>query len=205
MNAEPRRVVMATGNKAKLAEIRPLLDGSGIVVCAQSEFDFIPADETGQTFLENALLKARAAATATGLIAIADDSGLCVDALDGRPGVHSARFAGANATDADNVDKLLQQMQAVDDDRRGAAFHCAAVVVFPEESQDPLIASGEWRGQIAATRSGNSGFGYDPVFVDPQFGKSAAEMTAEQKNARSHRGQAFRQLKDLLLAALAVR
>ena len=117
MNAEPRRVVMATGNKAKLAEIRPLLDGSGIVVCAQSEFDFRPADETGQTFHENALLKARAAATATGLIAIADDSGLCVDALDGRPGVHSARFAGANATDADNVDKLLQQMQAVDDDR----------------------------------------------------------------------------------------
>ena len=198
MNAEPRRIVMATGNMAKLAEIRRLLDGSGLVICAQSEFNFRPADETGQTFQENALLKAREAATATGLIAIADDSGLSVDALDGQPGVFSARYAGVDATDAENVEKLLQRMHAIDNDVRGASFHCVAVAVFPNESQEPLIASGEWRGTIAESRRGNSGFGYDPVFVDLQMGKSAAEMTADEKNARSHRGQAFRQLKQLL-------
>jgi XTP/dITP diphosphohydrolase len=198
----PRRVVVASGNKGKLREIRRILGASDYSIAPQADFNIEPIDETGDTFLANALLKARHAASETGLIAIADDSGLSVDALNGDPGVRSARYAGDNASDEQNVEKLLQSLLAVDHDQRGASFHCAAVVVFPEKDKKPLVASGEWRGRIAAAKSGDGGFGYDPVFFDPQVGKCAAEMSAGEKNACSHRGQAFRMLGALLEAEL---
>ena len=187
-----RQVVMATGNQGKLVEIRRLLDGTDVLIVPQSEFDFEPAEETGTTFLENALLKARCAADATGLLAIADDSGISVAALNGKPGVFSARFAGEDASDEDNINKLLQDLVGTED--RRASFHCVAVAVFPEHDRDPLVASGEWPGVIAERRAGSGGFGYDPVFFDPVLGKCAADMTPDEKNARSHRGSAFRDL-----------
>jgi XTP/dITP diphosphohydrolase len=198
MNAPSRRIVIATGNKGKLAEIRQILKGSEIEIVSQTDFDFEPAEETGDTFLANALLKARRAASETGLVAIADDSGLVVDALAGKPGVFSARYAGDNASDEQNVTKLLQSLQDKDDEHRGASFRCVAVVVFPDEQREPLVAEGEWRGRISIFRHGEGGFGYDPVFFDPESGKCAAEMSADEKNARSHRGQAFRRLGGLL-------
>lgn len=194
MVSSPRRIVLATGNPGKLVEIRQLLDGRDIEIVAQSEFDFLPAEESGATFLENALLKARHAAAETGLTAIADDSGLVVDALDGAPGVFSARFAGDDATDEENVAKLLKSLEGVE--QRGASFRCVAVVVFPDENRQPIVGEGEWRGRIATSPCGEGGFGYDPVFFDIELGKCAAEMTAEEKNARSHRGGAFRELVD---------
>ncbi len=195
MVSSPRRIVLATGNPGKLVEIRQLLDGRDIEIVAQSEFDFLPAGESGATFLENALLKARHAAAETGLTAIADDSGLVVDALDGAPGVFSARFAGDDATDEENVAKLLKSLEGVE--QRGASFRCVAVVVFPDENRQPIVGEGEWRGRIATSPCGDGGFGYDPVFFDIELGKCAAEMTAEEKNARSHRGGAFRGLVDV--------
>jgi len=189
---------MATGNMGKLAEIRDILRGDRIEIIAQSEFDFAPAAETGATFLENALLKARQAARETGLAAIADDSGLAVDALDGAPGVFSARYAGSNASDEQNVTKLLSALRDVSLEDRGASFRCTAVLVFPDEKSRPLVAEGEWRGRIAGSQSGKGGFGYDPVFFDVTLSKTAAEMSAAEKNQRSHRGQAFRQLADLV-------
>lgn len=194
MASSPRRIVLATGNPGKLVEIRQLLDGRDIEIVAQSEFDFLPAEESGATFLENALLKARHAAAETGLTAIADDSGLVVDALDGAPGIFSARFAGDDATDEENVAKLLKSLEGVE--QRGASFRCVAVVVFPDENRQPIVGEGEWRGRIATSPCGDGGFGYDPVFFDIELGKCAAEMTAEEKNARSHRGGAFRGLVD---------
>ena len=193
-----RRIIIATGNKGKLAEIRQILHGENLEIIPQSEFDFEPAEETGETFLANAILKARRAASETGLVSIADDSGLVVDALDGAPGVYSARYAGVAASDEQNVEKLLHALQGVNIENRGAAFHCVAVVVYPNDQQSPLIAEGEWRGRITSTTSGEGGFGYDPVFFDPSLGKCAAEMTVDEKNERSHRGQAFRRLGELL-------
>ena len=192
MTSSIRRVVLATGNKGKLAEIRQLLHGHDLEIVPQSEFDFVPAEETGTTFLENALLKARRAASETGLISIADDSGLVVDALDGEPGVFSARYAGEDASDEQNVEKLLGVLDGVEE--RGACFRCVAVVVFPDEDREPLVGEGEWRGAISKARRGDDGFGYDPVFFDLELGKCAAEMTSAEKNSRSHRGGAFRAL-----------
>ena len=192
------RIVMATGNPGKLAEIRELLSGRGLTILPQSAFDFEPAEETGETFLDNAMLKAEKAAEATGLPAIADDSGLAVEALQGAPGVRSARYAGAAATDADNIAKLLAALQGLPETERAAAFHCVVVAVWPGNARPPLIAEGIWRGRIAVEPAGGGGFGYDPVFVEPVLGCTAAEMTSEQKNARSHRGQAFRELARLL-------
>ncbi len=202
MNVALRRLVIATGNRGKLAEIRRILSDGNYSIASQAEFDFEPARETGDTFLANALLKASRAASETGLIAIGDDSGLCVDALNGNPGVRSARYAGDNASDKQNVAKLLQALQQIEEEQRGASFHCAAVVVFPQKDKQPLVAGGEWRGRISSLASGDGGFGYDPVFFDPQLGKCAAQMTAAEKNARSHRGQAFRRLGELLDAEL---
>ena len=189
----PKKVVMASGNAGKLREIRRLLDGLGVQVVAQSELGVGDADETGTTFAENSLLKARHAAEATGLPAIADDSGLAVDALDGRPGVYSARYAGVDATDDENIDKLLAELAGVSDEKRGAAFHCVATFVMPGEP-DAVVAEGIWRGRLLTARRGEGGFGYDPIFLDPQSGLSSAQLTQEQKNARSHRGQALRAL-----------
>lgn len=190
---KPKKIVMASGNAGKLAEIRQLLDSFGVEVVAQSELGVSDADETGSTFAENSLIKARHAADATGLPAIADDSGLAVDALDGRPGVYSARFAGTDATDDDNIDKLLGELDGVADEDRGAAFHCAATFVMPDEST-PVVAEGVWRGRLLRARRGAGGFGYDPVFLDPESDLSSAELSPAQKNARSHRGQALREL-----------
>ena len=196
--ALPPKIVMATGNPGKIREIAALLAPLGAEIVAQSEFGVSSADETGDSFEANALIKARHAAEATGLPAIADDSGLCVDALDGRPGVHSARYAGEGATDAMNVDKLLQALDGVDD--RGAGFQCVALFVEPGDGR-VVSAHGEWRGSILTERRGEGGFGYDPVFLDPDSGRASAELTPEEKNARSHRGQALRELA-LLLEAL---
>ncbi len=184
---------MATGNPGKIREIRRLLDGLGIEIVAQSEFGVSDADETGTTFAENSLIKALHAAEATGLPAIADDSGLSVDALGGAPGVYSARYAGDGGDEANN-DKLLAALEGVEN--RGAAFHCVATYVEP--GGEPLVASGEWRGTILHARQGDGGFGYDPLFFVPECGCSSAELDPEEKNARSHRGQALRKLAALI-------
>lgn len=185
---------MASGNTGKIREIARLLEGLDVEVVAQTELGVSDADETGTTFAENSLLKAQHAADITGLPAIADDSGLSVDALDGAPGIYSARYAG-NAGDEANNDKLLEALEGVKN--RGAAFHCVATFVDPDGG-DPLVAAGEWRGAILHARQGDGGFGYDPLFFVPDCYCSSAELTPEQKNARSHRGQALGKLVELI-------
>jgi len=191
----PQKIVMASSNAGKLREIARLLDELDIEVAAQSELGVEDALETGATFRENSLIKAQHAARATGLPAIADDSGLAVDALNGAPGVYSARYAGIQSDDEANNDKLLDALRGVNE--RGAAFHCVATFVEPDG--EPLVASGEWRGEIMRSRRGAGGFGYDSLFFVPDCGCSSAELTAEQKNERSHRGQALRSLVALLI------
>ena len=193
MNALPARIVMATGNPGKIQEIARLLEGLGVEIVPQAELGVGDAEETGSTFAENSLIKARHAAEATGLPAIADDSGLSVDALGGAPGVFSARYAGDAGDDANN-DKLLDALEGVTD--RDAAFCCVATYFAPGE--EPLVASGEWRGEILHARRGDGGFGYDPLFFVPECGCSSAELPPEEKNRRSHRGQALRKLVRLI-------
>ena len=193
---------MASSNVAKTTEISALLAHLDVMIVPQSEYGVSAADETGSTFEENAVIKAKHAAAETGLPAIADDSGLCVDALDGRPGVWSARYAGDDATDDDNIDKLLGDLDGVRDEDRDAEFRCVACFVYSEVAE-PLFANGSWRGHILNARRGNGGFGYDPVFFDPVTGKAAAELSADEKNSRSHRGLALRALADLLGATPA--
>jgi len=188
---------MASGNRGKLREIARILAELDFTVLPQSDFNVSDADETGDTFVANALIKARHAASATGLPAIADDSGLAVDALHGRPGVFSARYAGPGAHDAANIDKLLHELAEVSDADRGATFHCVACFVTPN-SDDAVIAEGSWRGSIARQRIGEGGFGYDPVFVDAELGVTSAQMSIEEKNQRSHRGKALAELARLL-------
>ena len=194
MTGRPQQIVMASGNAGKIREIARLLDGLGIEVVAQSAFGVEDAAETGTSFRENSLIKARHAADATGLPAIADDSGLTVDALDGAPGVYSARYAGPDCDDEANNDKLLTELEGVSD--RAAAFHCVAT--FVEPGGKPLFAEGEWRGRILNNRQGDGGFGYDPLFYVPDCDCSSAELTQDQKNARSHRGHALRKLVALI-------
>ena len=184
---------MATGNPGKIREIARLLEGLEIEVVAQAELGVDDADETGTTFAENSLIKAQHAAAATGLPAIADDSGLSVDALDGAPGVYSARYADGAGDEANN-DKLLAALEGVEE--RGAAFHCVATYLVPGE--EALVAHGEWRGTILHERRGDGGFGYDPLFYVPECGCSSAELPPDEKNARSHRGQALRKLVELI-------
>ncbi len=193
-----KRVVFASGNQGKLREVAEMFSDPDLLIVAQSEFGIEPIDETGSTFVQNALLKARHAAAVSGLPSIADDSGLSVDVLDGWPGVKSARFAGDDASDDDNITKLLAELDGVPGPQRTAAFHCAAVYVDPDRSDDAVIAEGVWHGMILQQRDGTGGFGYDPVFFDSAAGKSGANMTAAEKNAVSHRGSAFRQLVSLL-------
>lgn len=190
MPALPDKIVMASSNAGKLREISRILAEFDISVVPQSEFAVDDADETGTTFVENALIKARHAAALTGLPAIADDSGLVVDALDGAPGVYSARFAGPGATDEDNNRLLLERLDGVPDAERGAAFHCVVCFVNAD-GQDPIIAEGEWRGRILHEARGSGGFGYDPLFYVPDAGCASAELSAEEKNRRSHRGKAL--------------
>lgn len=188
---------MASGNPGKLREMAALLKRLDIEVVAQSELGVADADETGTSFAENSLLKARHASAATGLPAIADDSGLAVDALHGAPGVYSARYSGPGATDEKNNLKLLAALEGTAMPDRGAAFHCVATFVAPDGSP-PLVAAGEWRGSILPAPEGDAGFGYDPLFLDPATGRSSATLSAEEKNARSHRGQALRKLVALI-------
>ena len=177
---------MASGNAGKIREIARLLEGLGVEVIAQAELGVSDADETGTTFAENSLIKARHAAAATGLPAIADDSGLAVDALDGAPGVYSARYADGAGDEANN-DKLLAALKGVDE--RGAAFHCVATFVAPDDSE-ALVAAGEWRGSILHARQGEGGFGYDPLFLPTGETRTTAEMPASEKNQISHRANA---------------
>lgn len=195
------KLVFASANPGKIREAGEMLADLDIRVLPQAEFSIETPDETGSTFAGNALIKARHAADRSGLPALADDSGIAVDALGGRPGVRSARYAGEGATDAENVDLLLAELKRVPDGQRGAAFHCAAALVFPDDSLKPLVVEAEWRGRILHERRGEGGFGYDPVFLDPDSGKTGAEMTREEKNRVSHRGKAFRQLKQALMQA----
>lgn len=188
---------MASGNRGKLREIARILSDLNFTVVPQSDFNVSEADETGATFVANALIKARHAAAATGLPAIADDSGLAVDALQGRPGVFSARYSGPDANDESNIDKLLDELAQVEDENRGATFHCVACFVQPD-SDDALIAEGRWRGSIARQRIGAGGFGYDPVFIDAELGVTAAQLSVEEKDQRSHRGKALAELARLL-------
>ena len=193
------RVVLATGNLGKLREFADLLGPAGFEFEPLSAFGVESPAETGRTFVDNALLKARYAAARTGLPAMADDSGLEVDALDGAPGVFSARYAavpGSEAApgDAANIAKLLQEMQGVAPAARGARFRCAIVLVRHADDPAPLIGEGVWPGRILEQPRGSGGFGYDPVFEDPASGRSAAELTPAEKHARSHRGAALRAL-----------
>lgn len=189
---DDRRLVLATGNAGKLSELRAMLSDYAWTVESQRDLGVSSVPETGETFVENAIIKARHAADVTGLPAIADDSGLEVMALDGLPGVRSARYAGAEATDADNTNKLLSAMADVAD--RTAAFRC--VMVFMRHASDPmpLIASGSWYGEIAVDQTGQGGFGYDPVFYVPALSCTAATLAPEQKNALSHRASALSEL-----------
>jgi XTP/dITP diphosphohydrolase len=184
---------MASGNAGKLREIARILREFDIDVIPQSALGINDAEETGSTFAENALIKARHAASASGLPAIADDSGLVVDALDGRPGVFSARYSGPEADPEKNIDRLLAELIGVPNGERAAAFHCVACFVI-DATAEPVIAEGQWRGEILRARQGEGGFGYDPVFFDPELGCSSAELSAEQKDSRSHRGKALREL-----------
>lgn len=191
----PENWVLATANAGKLAEFRALLAPGSFEIRPLSDFGLSQTVEPGLTFVENALIKARHAARATGLPAIADDSGLAVDALNGAPGVHSARFAGPEATDAENLELLLARLADVAGDARRARFHCVIVALPSAEDPAPVVAQATWHGRIATARRGNRGFGYDPVFVPTESGKTAAELPAEAKNRLSHRGQALRSLK----------
>ena len=188
------RLVLASNNAGKIRELCALLSGTGYEIVPQSEYRIAEAEETGLTFIENAILKARHAAEQSGLPAIADDSGLAVDALGGAPGVDSAYYAGRQASDRDNVEKLLAAMASVPEDQRSARFHCVIVLLRHARDPSPLIAHGRWEGHIATAARGDSGFGYDPVFLVDGSGRTAAELDATEKNALSHRGQALRAL-----------
>jgi XTP/dITP diphosphohydrolase len=189
------RLVVATGNAGKLVELRELLTGLPFDLVTQSELGIAEVAETGLSFVENALIKARHASAASGLPALADDSGLLVDALHGAPGLHTARFAGPQATAADNITKLLDELHDVPEASRGAHFHCVLALLRHADDPAPLIASGSWHGRILTAPRGMGGFGYDPVFFDTVHDLSAAEMPAELKNRISHRGRALSALR----------
>ena len=189
------KLVLASSNQGKLEELRSLLSGNGIELVAQSDLGVDDADETGATFVENALIKARHATRITGLPALADDSGICVDALDGAPGLYSARYAGEHGNASRNIDKLLRELDEVPGPQRTAHFYCVLVLLRHEHDPQPLIVEGQWNGLILRERRGLGGHGYDPVFFDPAQGQSAAEMELALKNRLSHRGQALAQLK----------
>lgn len=188
------KLVLASGNPGKLAELRALL-GERITLHAQSEFGVTDAEETGLSFVENAILKARHAARASGLPTLADDSGLCVDALRGAPGLYSARYAGHHGDSAANIDKLLRELDGVPDAERSARFVCVLALLRHAEDPLPLIAQGIWEGRILRAPQGSGGFGYDPVFFSPAHGCSAAELPSDVKNRDSHRGLALAQLR----------
>ncbi len=193
-----QKLVIASNNKGKIAELTELLSPLGLSPVAQGELGVGEAEEPAVTFVENAILKARHAARETGLPALADDSGLAVDALGGQPGVRSARYAGASATDADNVEALLKALKDVPEQERGAQFHCVLVYLRHADDPTPIMCHGRWPGRILSEPKGDGGFGYDPVFCAPEHDCSAAELTREQKGRISHRGRALASLLDQL-------
>jgi len=191
------RLVLATSNAGKLKELKALLAPRGVEVLAQSQFTNVSAKETGLSFVENAILKARHATHASGLPAIADDSGIEVDALRGAPGIHSARYAGAGATDQANLQKLLHEIRDIAPSQRAARYCCALAFMRWDTDPSPIVCQASWEGRLIDTPRGSGGFGYDPIFeVEP--GVTAAELSAEDKNRRSHRGQALRLLVEQL-------
>ncbi|CAM3162464.1 XTP/dITP diphosphatase [Vibrio neptunius] len=192
MNAQ--KIVLATGNQGKVREMADLLADFGFDVVAQSEFNVSEVAETGTTFIENAIIKARHAAKETGLAAIADDSGLEVDFLKGAPGIYSARYAGEGASDQQNLEKLLDAMQGVPQEQRTARFHCVLVLMRHELDPTPLVCHGKWEGRILTEAQGDNGFGYDPVFFVPEDNCASAELEPTRKKQLSHRGKALKQL-----------
>lgn len=193
-----RKIVLATGNAGKAREFAAVLAGFELEIVPQSAFDVPEAEEVGLTFVENALLKARNAALHTGLPALADDSGLVVDALDGRPGIHSARYAGPGADDCANIAKLLVELRGVPAERRTARFVCTLALLHHPADPTPLICQGSWEGLILTEPRGANGFGYDPVFFAPGERRTAAEMDPADKNRLSHRGRALALLRGQL-------
>lgn len=186
-----RELVVATSNAGKLAELRELLAPTGILIRSQAEFGLESAEETGSSFVENAILKARHACAGSGLPALADDSGLAVDALDGQPGIRSARFAGEHADDSANNARLLALLHGVPRERRTARFHCVLALLRHAADPVPLVCHGVWEGVVLEAPRGEHGFGYDPLFLVPALGRTAAQLDPQQKNRSSHRGQAL--------------
>jgi XTP/dITP diphosphohydrolase len=195
-----KKLVIASNNPGKLREFQFLLQPLGIEVLTQAQLGIAEAEEPHITFIENALAKARHVSRLSGLPALADDSGICVEALDGAPGVFSARYAGDNPkSDERNNEKLLQDMRGVAD--RRAHYYCVLVLLHHADDPQPLIAEGEWHGEIAHKERGDGGFGYDPLFWLPQLGKMSAELSRDEKHAISHRGKALRVLLEKLKVA----
>lgn len=198
----PLQIVLATSNAGKIAELQSMLQILPIEWIPQNEFDITDADEIGLTFIENAILKARHAAKISGLPALADDSGLVVDALNGVPGVYSARYAGLHATAEERNQKLLEEMKNIDDCDRMASYHCVLALVEYEHDPVPLICHGIWEGSIFRESRGSNGFGYDPIFYVPTHHRTAAELTSAEKNRISHRGQVVDQLLEVFHAII---
>lgn len=186
-----KKIVLASGNQGKVREINQILAGLDIEVVPQSDFDVPEIEETGLTFVENAILKARNATKCTGLPAIADDSGLEVDALRGAPGIYSARYAGPDTDDSKNLQKVLQEMAGIPEAERTARFQCLLVYMEHDLDPTPIICHGTWEGRITTAPAGENGFGYDPVFFVLEHGCTSAQLSAEEKNRLSHRGQAL--------------
>ena len=200
MSGEHRQIVLASGNQGKLREFQHLLAKLNIDMLPQSQFNVDSVEETGLTFVENAILKARHAAKISGLPAIADDSGIEVDALNGQPGIYSARYAGEDASDAENNAKLLKNLEGLQETQRTARFHCVLVYLRHADDPTPLVCHGTWEGRILEAPSGDRGFGYDPLFYVPSEGCSAADLPKEVKNSISHRAVAMVKLAEQLQA-----
>lgn len=199
MKNKPEKIVLASSNKKKVAELQLLLQPLGISVITQSTFQISDADETGLSFVENAIIKARHAAQQSGLPAIADDSGIEVDALQGKPGIYSARFANRDnpalaSNDENNNKLLLEKLHGIPEQNRTARFQCVLVYMKHAEDSTPVICQGTWEGRILLAPQGANGFGYDPIFFVPTHGCSSAELNAEEKSKISHRGQAMQKL-----------
>ena len=198
-----KKIILASGNAGKLREFQQLLANCGFEVLPQSDFNVSNADETGLTFVENAIIKARHACANTGLPALADDSGIEVDALNGRPGIYSARYSGLSAEDADNNAKLLQELAQVPVEKRTARYHCVLAFMRHAEDPTPILCHGTWEGVILTEARGEGGFGYDPLFFVPTHNCAAAEMDKAEKNRISHRGKAMAELLEKIQQQIA--
>lgn len=191
---DTHKVVLASGNAGKVVELQKALESFHVTLIPQTQYGVESAEETGLTFIENAILKARHASKETGLPALADDSGLEVDALQGAPGIYSARYAGEDATDAQNNQKLLEMLDGIETEQRTARFHCVLVYVRHWQDPTPLICQASWDGVIKTELDGEGGFGYDPLFYIPNLNCTSAQLSKDEKNKISHRGQAIKQL-----------